>query len=55
MCTDFWNVSDQNSAGALADQVNFFKNLALAGALLFYLASKRDMARLYVNEKLKAA
>jgi hypothetical protein len=33
----------------------YSQNCALAGALLFYLANKRDMARLYVNEKLKAA
>lgn len=48
-------MSDQTSAAALIDQISFFKNVALAGALLFYLAMKRDMARLYVNEKLKAA
>ena len=54
-CADYWNVSDRMSPGALVDEINFFKNLALAGALLFFLASKREMARLYVNEKLKAA
>lgn len=52
---DFWNIADASSAAAMVDQVNFFKNVALAGALLFYLAMKRDIARLNVNEKLKAA
>jgi putative oxidoreductase len=52
---DFWNASDKDSAAALMDQINAFKNIALAGALLFFLAMKRDAARLAVNEKLKAA
>jgi hypothetical protein len=36
-------------------QVHFFKNVALAGALLCFLAMKRDINLLSVNEKLKAA
>ncbi len=51
---DFWNVPS-TSAAALVDQISFFKNVALIGALLFFLAMKRDNARLSVNEKLKAA
>ena len=52
---NFWDVKDPQSPAALVDQINFFKNLALAGALLTWLSMKRDIARLSMNDKLKAA
>lgn len=52
---NFWDVKDPQSPAALVDQINFFKNLALAGALLSWLSMKRDIARLSMNDKLKAA
>ncbi len=51
---NFWSLNG-DSAAALIEQVSFHKNIALGGALLFFLAMRRDAARLSLNEKLKAA
>ncbi len=52
---NFWSLGNGDSAAALIEQVSFHKNIALGGALLFFLAMRRDAERLSLNEKLKAA
>ena len=50
---NFWDAKDPSAK--MLDQISFYKNVALAGALLFYLAMKRDNSRLRMSDKLKSA
>jgi len=49
----FWDY-DPASPEAVLEMTHFFKNVALAGALLTWLAQRRALERLASTKKLKA-